>query len=254
MFRGLPQNSCDFHRNRKIVRFKFQSEAAKKSNPGDIDAKFYSLTHRDRPCILDESPPNLGDGRQCFVDFQFLHRSCIMPSKDVSDCRLSIIFPSVLVATGLLAGGLLSGCSSSGPPRPKAIKAKGKVLYKGVPVAGASVAFLGDGNSVPALGRTDANGQFELTTSESGDGAVPGMHKVTVSKSVPPKSSAAPATGIASMEAAADAAKKRGDQEAPPDSGAMSLLPEKYAQASTSDLSFEVTTTGPNDFTIELKD
>jgi len=34
----------------------------------------------------------------------------------------------------------------------------------------------------------------------------------------------------------------------------MSLLPEKYAQVATTDLSFEVKESGTNDFTIELKD
>jgi hypothetical protein len=173
-----------------------------------------------------------------------------MPSKILSSYRLLIILALVLITTGILGG-----CGKSGPARPKAVKATGKVLYKGQPVAGASVAFLGNGEIVPALGRTDNDGRFELTTSESGDGAVPGLHKVTVSKSVSSKSSSSgPTTGVASMESMAKAASERGEKAASPDSAGMSLLPEIYSQASTTTLSFEVTTTGPNDFTIELKD
>jgi hypothetical protein len=146
-----------------------------------------------------------------------------------------------------------AGCGASGSPKPQTVKVTGKVTYKGQPVSGASVAFLGDGKIPPALGRTDAEGRFELTTSDSGDGAVPGTHQVTVSKNIPAKSTASSATGVASME---DMAKKAAERGGPPpdDAGPMSLLPEKYGSAGTSGLSYEVKSSGTNDFTIELKD
>jgi hypothetical protein len=123
----------------------------------------------------------------------------------------------------------------------------GKVVYNGQPVPGAKVAFLGDGNTLPALGITDKNGEFELTTRDPGDGAVPGKHVVTVSKSVPGKKSTAKTD--TSMQAMADRAK---DTEAAPES--LSLLPDHYAIASQSGLEFTVSESGKNDFKIELHD
>jgi hypothetical protein len=149
---------------------------------------------------------------------------------------------------------LCVGCGVAGPAKPKTVKVTGKVMYKQQPVSGASVAFLGDGKSPPALGRTDAEGRFELTTSDPGDGAVPGVYKVTVSKIVA-SSKPSTATGAASMEEMAKKAAERGNRPAPPEeTGPMSLLPEKYSQAASTDLSFEVKESGTNDFTIELKD
>ena len=86
-------------------------------------------------------------------------------------------------AWGLMAGTMLmsqfltTGCSNNGPPPPKTYPVSGKVLYKGQPVAGASVVFLGGENTRPALGRTDANGHFDLTTSEAGDAPLPELIK-----------------------------------------------------------------------------
>jgi hypothetical protein len=152
------------------------------------------------------------------------------------------------VVWAMAATLLVVGCSRGDPNRPKPVPVKGKVLYKGLPVDGASVAFLGDGRLPPALGRTDSKGQFELTTSEAGDGAVPGMHKVTVSKSVASKAAKAAATPI-SMEDAVKRSKEAKKEDEP-----LSLLPDRYSQAATSGLSYEVKPTGTNDFTIELKD
>lgn len=143
----------------------------------------------------------------------------------------------------------LPGCSRSDlPPRPKTVPVTGKVLYKGLPVDGATVGFLGDGKIPPALGKTDSQGRFELTTSDPGDGAVVGNHQVIVTKVVGTKAAKA-ATGPMSMEEAA----KRAAQPAEA-AGPQSLLPEQYAEAKTSGLSFEVKASGTNDFTIELKD
>jgi hypothetical protein len=158
-----------------------------------------------------------------------------------------------LMAGTMVLQFLTAGCSN-GPPPPKTYPVSGTVLYKGLPVAGASVAFLGDQNTRPALGRTDVNGKFDLTTIESGDGAAAGTYKVTVSKAVAPKSTPAASSGTASMEEHANRAKERGSEPPKDESGSTSLLPEKYAQGATTDLSFEVKATGTNNFPIELKD
>src|SRR4029077_3046544 len=122
---------------------------------------------------------------------------------------------------------LVVGCSK-GPSGPKTIPAGGKVSYKNLPVEGATVSFLGDGKTAPAMAITDSAGEFILTTTRSGDGAVPGSHRVTVSKIVGPpvKSSSAPV----SMEDAAKAAN------APPPAKPLSMLPEHYSSAASSGL------------------
>ena len=152
-------------------------------------------------------------------------------------------FMALAIAFGLLVGG---GCSR-GAAGPKTVPASGKVLYNGQPVAGAKVAFLGDGNSLPALGITDKNGEFELTTREPGDGAVPGKHVVTVAKSVPGKKKTGPADN--SMEGAVARSK-----ETDSDQQSLSLLPDHYAMASQSGLEQTVRESGKNYFTIELHD
>lgn len=152
-----------------------------------------------------------------------------------------------------IAAMLAAGCSN-GAPKPKTVRVTGKVLYKSQPVAGASVAFLGSGPNTPsAMGKTDAQGVFELTTIDPGDGAVPGTYQVTVTKMVPSKSGAGASKGPMSMEDAAKRATPTGPaKEADASEG--SLLPERYARASTSNLSFVVKEGEKNDFPIELND
>ena len=148
--------------------------------------------------------------------------------------------------TILLSLVLLSGCSGGSPV--KTVKASGVVIYKGQPVAEASVAFLGDGTIRPAIAITDEEGKFVLTTVRSGDGAVAGNHMVTVSKTVDPPTKAA-ATGSVSMEEAAKAA-----QEPAVETKTLYLVPEKYSQPQTSGLSFEVKDGAENYFEIKLED
>lgn len=157
-------------------------------------------------------------------------------------------FVRFVLAVAAVASLSSAGCKDPGPPKPKTVPVTGKVMYKGQPVASATVAFLGDGKIRAAFGKTDSEGRFELTTSEAGDGAVPGMHKVTVTKVVGSKAAKA-ASGPVSME---DALKR--SNEPKKDEEPMSLLPDMYADAATSGLSFDVKESGTNDFTIDLKD
>ena len=55
---------------------------------------------------------------------------------------------------------VLAGCDSG----PRLVKAGGTVKYQGKPLAGANVVFISEDGSVPSLGRTDEQGQFELKT------------------------------------------------------------------------------------------
>ncbi len=141
---------------------------------------------------------------------------------------------------------IIGGCSGPTPAGPKPIPASGKVTYKNLPVEGATVSFLGDGKIPPAMALTDSSGEFILTTSRSGDGAVPGVHRVTVTKIVGPP--AAKSTGSMSMEDAAKAAS------APAVAKPLSMLPDRYAAADSSGLQFTVKAGDKNNFAIDLTD
>lgn len=140
------------------------------------------------------------------------------------------------------------GCSGGGGgySGPQPVPARGKVTYKNLPVEGATVSFLGDGKSRAALAVTDAAGEFILTTVRSGDGAVPGTHRVTVTKIITPPG-AAKKTGAMTMEEAAKAAQE-------PPAKPLSMLPDRYASAESSGLEFIVKAGENNEFLIELTD
>lgn len=148
------------------------------------------------------------------------------------------------VVVGFLSVWAFCGCGGGAKDKPKLYRVTGAVTYKGQPVPGAKVMFLGDGKSPPAVGVTDDSGKFALS-SLAGTGAVAGKHPVMIVKNT----DAAPEAPVdTSMEAAAKAAQTK--NVAPKEA---SLIPSKYANASTSGLEFEVKTSG-NDFTIDLKD
>ena len=146
-----------------------------------------------------------------------------------------------LVAAGLTV--VMLGCGQA-PSGPRTVPASGKLTFKNLPVEGATVSFLGDGKTPPAVAITDAAGEFILTTNRSGDGAVPGVHRVTVSKIIgPPVKS----TGSMSME---DAAKAGSSPPPKP----VSMLPEKYNSVDSSGLQFTVKEGDKNYFVIELSE
>ena len=152
-------------------------------------------------------------------------------------------------SVGVVITSAIAGCGG-GDAGPKVVPVTGKVLYKGLPLTEAQVAFLGDGKSRPAVAITDTQGRFVLTTSLTGDGAVPGNHTVTVSKTVD-NPSAKKVTGKISMD---DAAKLSADYGKADQPATLSLIPERYSLASQSGLSFQVKEGQANDFTIDLKD
>ncbi|WP_425615072.1 hypothetical protein NA78x_004961 [Anatilimnocola sp. NA78] len=88
---------------------------------------------------------------------------------------------SLLVITLLL----VSGC---GPRGPVVVPVTGTVTLDGTPVEGASVMFMPvaagaapAGGTLPAVGKTDKDGKFELET-DGKKGAVEGDYAVVVSK------------------------------------------------------------------------
>ena len=86
------------------------------------------------------------------------------------------LFARAFVAIFLLAG---LGCSG------RLVSVKGVVKLDGEPVEGAGVIFAREEeDGRPAIGRTDGNGVFYLSTFKTGDGALRGNYRVTI---IPPQ-------------------------------------------------------------------
>jgi hypothetical protein len=82
-------------------------------------------------------------------------------------------------AFSLLLGLVLTGCGGKYKPVP----VEGIVTLDDQPVPGATVLFLPDsegGRSASAM--TDGEGNFQLTTYQEGDGALPGKYRIMVTK------------------------------------------------------------------------
>lgn len=143
----------------------------------------------------------------------------------------------------VLAG---SGCTNEpDADRPPVYRVTGTITQGGHPVAGATVKFeLADGSRT-AVGRTDEQGEYSLTTYEPGDGAIAGAYRVTVVKHEQPT-----ITFTDSQDTDQEAPEERDDVERPPPK---SLLPQIYADPATSGFTAVVTADGPNEFNFDLK-
>lgn len=162
-----------------------------------------------------------------------------------NNCWLLICIVSLL---------FLTGCTGSkASDQPKTVPVSGTVMYNNQPVEGAEVSFMAPGAPQAAAGRTDKEGKFQLSTFDPNDGAVIGEHVVTITK----------------MEAGAATSKKSDEdllnnpaglaglsssEEESGSGGPKHLLPEKYSNATTSQLKETVTEAGPNKFVFNLAD
>lgn len=129
-----------------------------------------------------------------------------------------------VVLLGLLTAGL-TGCDALRSPS-GIVPVSGVVLYNDVPVADAVVTFIPE-KGPKATATTDTDGQFKLTTTIPNDGAVKGVHQVTIE-----------------LMEAMDPAK--------PYAMRKSLIPEKYA--SLKDSGLKETISGPATLEFKLTD
>jgi hypothetical protein len=152
--------------------------------------------------------------------------------------------PSVAsLSTGMLIMVFGAGCTDGAKgrtDRPDVVEASGTLTtYKGTPVEGATVVLVPQEKSgYAASGLTDSSGRFELSAFAPDTGAVPGKYKMTVVKVEAPPAAAGPGGG-------------HDDSETPPP---RDLLPIRYKDAATSDLTAEIPEGGTSDLTFDLKD
>jgi len=86
-------------------------------------------------------------------------------------CRAVLWAPLLIAVCGV------AGC---GPRTPPTIKVSGRVVLDGQPLANAAVVFQPQAGGRAAYGVTNGDGLFVMTTFQHRDGAIPGLHAVTV--------------------------------------------------------------------------
>jgi hypothetical protein len=142
--------------------------------------------------------------------------------------------------TALCLAVSLGGCGTD-HNKPPLGKVRGKVTYNGQPVTSGSVTFTpiagqGAATGQPATGQIESDGSYELTTFNTGDGAILGQHAVTVH------------LGGQGSTPAKKANTGRIIYEMP-----KSPIPSKYASVSTTPLKHTVEA-GSNTIDLPLKD
>ena len=139
---------------------------------------------------------------------------------------------------GLIA---LAGCGTEATTNP----VRGTVTLDGQPLARATVQFLAqDPGGRDALGTTDADGVFRLSTFKPRDGALAGKYKVVV-RSVPEANPAVVATNV---QEAMRAASKRQKPVSPP----VTIAP-RYSHPGKTILEQEVPPSGDVVFALQSK-
>ena len=137
----------------------------------------------------------------------------------------------------------LTGCGQS-PQLSGLVPASGTVTFGGAPCGGATVIFVPvspEGTEMRAASAiTDADGKFSLMTLQPADGAYPGSYKVTVEKTE--------TTGTLSVSGGPDDRASR-----PIDTRMIiDLLPLKYNDIRTTDLTVEIPAKGNKHIVLEL--
>ena len=136
----------------------------------------------------------------------------------------------------------ISACSGSSEDkwtkqRPQTFPTSGMVVLEGQPLEGATVIFRSNSpQPQAAVGRSDAEGKFQLRTYEDGDGAIAGEHSVSitcVTTEDPPAGTNLDEANVVIKE--------------------VSLIPQKYGDPKKSGLTATVTPDQENQFTFELK-
>jgi hypothetical protein len=96
--------------------------------------------------------------------------------------RIDAPRPKRILLAAIVCGACWGCGTAGGGAQTALIPAKGKVTYKGQPVAKGRIRFAPDGYGRPAFGRLQSDGTFVLTTDKEGDGVIAGHHRVTVTE------------------------------------------------------------------------
>ncbi len=126
-----------------------------------------------------------------------------------------------------------AGCGGNSP-----VPVRGTVTLDGTPVGGASVLFLPEGGAGrQAVGLTEADGSFQLTTAATNDGALRGKYKVVVQYN---EGATAPPAG--NVKDAMQGFEKAQKAKRPPPKY---VIPARYSDPDKTELRQEVPADGP---------
>jgi hypothetical protein len=138
-----------------------------------------------------------------------------------------------------------SGCLGGGKVEIKTYPVAGTVLYKGEPLAGATVSFWGPNSARAAAGTTDAGGEFTLS-------AQAGENRILVTKSAdetPASPGRVALQDPATLAVAAEAARRNVKK-----ASAKGLVPARYSVLTDSPLKENVSVSDVNQFELKLVD
>ena len=152
----------------------------------------------------------------------------------------------------LLATVSITGCGGgTDPGRQPVFPVTGTITMDGSPLGGATVAFAPQAGQPTAVGKSDAEGKFTLTTYEYGDGAAAGSFRVVISKT---KSGPPPADIDSGDHEADEEAAGAHDAAAAEGGGAgEEMVPPQYASSVDTPFTVEVKISGENDFPLPIE-
>lgn len=151
-------------------------------------------------------------------------------------------------AMTLLVASLLTGCAQE-PERPPTFPVSGVVTSNGKPVDRATVVFVASSPGVEsAVGITNAEGKYQLTTYSQGDGAQAGEYRIKVSK----YDMKAPTADEKQQYMTQEQEQKIYFEDERPTPPSKNLLPKKYENESTSGLTHTVKD-APSTLDIDIK-
>jgi hypothetical protein len=192
---------------------------------------------------------------------RLLSRNSVHPGKTSSVIRESLKDMKVVIARSqlaLLLAALLGFSGCSGPDRPDTYAVEGQVAYNGKPLEGATISFWAETSARAAVGTTDAEGKFTLSTFELEDGAIAGEHKVTVTKLTDAEAAAAAKMPAASNDPSqmTQMTKSYRDTMSQISKNKKEKLavPGVYSSASTTPLTATVKAGGNEPFVFQLSD
>jgi hypothetical protein len=153
------------------------------------------------------------------------------------------------IALSVAAMVVVLGCGDDGSGLGRRYKVTGKVTYKGEPLAKGTISFLPT-KPPPPEGRAASgqieDGNYSLSTTGNGDGALPGEYNISIVAIDIDMASAIPKTGLPKIHEG-DAAYQKAVKNA------KRLIPNKYNSGETSKLKATVDDSGKT-FDFDLTD
>lgn len=145
---------------------------------------------------------------------------------------------------------LAVGCGESGPAGQPVYPVTGKITMNGAPLTDAAVSFAPKSGQPTAVGMTDQNGEFTLTTYQANDGAAAGDYAVVVTKVI-----SASTPEVQQEEHSMEPNAPSGGEHSLTESGTKTVLmvPPKYSNANETPLKASVKAGETNHFEFKVE-